>query len=210
VKLWRILVLVGIVIAAVVLIYIYRQPLGITGPIGGSQQSAVTGESAPSPAHIIWQKVDRSPDGFTVEMPSDVKQIQIPAYNQNGGADQVNMIYTYPGSETTYSVTWADDPPVSRYNGGSPERTLDMARDNALARTQCSLVGETRSNLQGYPVRNFSGQNEGGGVFNARLILVRNRLYMLIAAFPASSARRDRDVTRFFDSFSVASNARND
>jgi hypothetical protein len=32
---------------------------------------------------------------------------------------------------------------------------------------------------------------------------------MLIATFPSDSARRDEDVNRFFDSFSLTSNTRN-
>jgi hypothetical protein len=207
--LWRIFVLAGIGIAVIVLIYVYRQQLGITAP-SGSGESANSEQNGPSPAHIVWQKVDRTPDGFTVEMPTDIKDIQIPAYSQSGGAEQVNMIYSYPDAETSYSVAWEDNPPVARYNGGAPEQTLDMARDNALARTQCTLVSESRTSRQGYPARDFVGRNDGGGVFNARLILAGTRLYMLIASFPSASARRDEDVTRFFDSFTVASNSKND
>jgi hypothetical protein len=208
VKWWRIFVLVAVGIAVFVLIYAYRQQLGITGPSGESEENANSGQNAP--AHIVWQKVDRTPDGFTVDMPTDTTAIQIPAYNQTGGADQVDMIYSYPDSETSYSVAWADHPPVARYNGESPEKTLDMARDDALARTQCTLIGESRSTRQGFPARDFAGRNDGGGIFNARLIMAGPRLYMLIAAFPAASARRDQDVQRFFDSFTLASSSKND
>ena len=53
------------------------------------------------------------------------------------------MIYAYPDSQTTYAVTWADNPPVERASGDGAERTLDMARDGALARTQATLIGES-------------------------------------------------------------------
>jgi hypothetical protein len=89
------------------------------------------------------------------------------------------------------------------------QQTLDMARNDALARTQTSLVNESRSNLLGFPSREFSGRNVGGGVFNARLILAGKRLYMLIAAYPSDSARRSQDVSYFFDSFSLASTSKN-
>ena len=42
---------------------------------------------------------------------------------------------------------------------------------------------------------------------NSRLIHAGTRLYMLIAAFPSVSARRDRDVTRFFNSFTITSSS---
>jgi hypothetical protein len=39
---------------------------------------------------------------------------------------------------------------------------------------------------------------------DTRLVMVGNRLYMLSAAFPSMSARREQDVTRFFSSFQPA------
>ena len=42
-----------------------------------------------------------------------------------------------------------------------------------------------------------------------RLIFAGSRLYMLNAAFPSAAARRERDVTRFFNSFSVTSGSGN-
>jgi hypothetical protein len=134
-------------------------------------------------------------------MPSDVKEIQIPAYNESGGADQVSMIYSYPNSETSFSVAWADNPPVVRVNNRVPDRILNMARNGALARTQTTLEGESRITPGGFPALDFAARNAGGGVMNSRLISAGSRLYMLIAAFPSANARRDQDVTRFFNSF---------
>jgi hypothetical protein len=50
-------------------------------------------------------------------------------------------------------------------------------------------------------VLQVSAQNGNGGVLDARLIMAGNRLYVLMALFPSAGARRERDVTRFFDSF---------
>ena len=97
----------------------------------------------------------------------------------------------------------ADDPPVARYSDMSPDKTLDTARDGALARTQTTLVSETKGQPQGFPDREFASRNIGGGVMNSRLIYAGKRLYMLIAAFPSTSARRDEDVNRFFNSLQI-------
>ncbi len=164
---------------------------------------------APHPASIVWQSVDRTPDGFKVQMPADIKEIQVPAYNEQGGSEQVDMIYAYPDSETCFSVAWADNPPVERANFEVPDRTLDMARDDAMARTQTTLVEESTFSQQGFPGRYFSSRNLGGGVMNSRLILARKRLYMLTATFPTAGARRDEDVAHFFNSFSVVPDSRN-
>jgi hypothetical protein len=209
VKRWLRIVLGIVVIGAIAYcVYKYRVELGLASPESGSNAEQANSELRP--AHIVWQVLDRTADGFKVEMPADTKETQIPAYNQHGGAEQVEMIYAYPGSDTTYAIAWADNPPVERAGGEVVERTLDMAQKGALARTQTTLTGESQDNRNGYPARDFSGRNDGGGVLNARLILAGTRLYMLIAAFPAASARRDQDVNRFFDSFSLTLAARND
>lgn len=188
-----------------VYVYLHRQELGlVSSTTSGSDQSTSDQSSGIyHPARISWQQIDRTPDGFKVDMPGDVKQIQIPAYNEQGGADQVNMIYVYPDAQTSFSVAWADNPPVMRASGRSPQLTLDTARDDALGRTQTTLVSESRTSIGNLPAREFSARNVGGGVMNCRLIDDGQRLYMLIAAFPAASARRDDDVQHFFDSFTI-------
>lgn len=207
VKRWPYLVLVLILVLGAVYVYRHRQDLGLVSPAGNdaSESAASTGlpSAAPHPARIQWQPIDRTADGFKIEMPSGSSQIQVPAYNEHGGSEQVDMLYAYPDTETCYSVAWANEPPVERINSDVPARTLNMARDDAMERTQTTLVSESTVSQQGFPARDFSARNLGGGVFSARLVLARKRLYMLTAAFPSASARRDQDVSRFFSSFSV-------
>jgi hypothetical protein len=219
VKPWYYILLIAIAVLGCAYLYLHRQELGLAGlqspkvdttpPTDASDSTASgdQGDSAPRPARMVWQRINRTPDGFTVDMPSEIKEIQIPAYTERGGAEQVSMIFCNPDFETTFSVAWADNPPVARANGGSPDRTLEMARDDALARTQTTLLGDSRSNPQGFPARDFTARNIGGGIFNSRMVFAGSRLYMLTAAFPSVSARRDSDVTRFFNSFRVASAA---
>jgi hypothetical protein len=205
VKRWPYILLVVILILGAVYVYRHRVDLGIVSPAGsGNEESTSSGIPASArPASITWESVDRSSDGFKVEMPVEIKQIQVPAYNFQGGAEQVDMLYSYPNQETCFAVSWADEPPVERANSDVPDKTLDMARDDAMLRTETTLVSETTLSQQGFPARDFSARNIGGGVFNARLILARKRLYMLTATFPSVDARREQDVIRFFNSFSV-------
>lgn len=175
------------------------------------RDSGSPGPAGAGAANMAWRKVDRSGDGFKVELPSDVKQIQIPAYNENGGAEPVNMIFANPDAGTTFSVAWADNPPVARADGPapdrSPDRILEMAQEGALARTQTSLASAAANTAQGFPGRDFGASNAGGGVMNSRVIYAGSRLYMMVAAFPSTGARRDRDVTQFFNSFTILSPA---
>lgn len=202
VKRWYYIVLGAILIVGIVFIYLHRQDLGLVG-------SSTTGEG-PQPAQINWTMVDHSSDGFKLEMPTGTSQIQVPAYNEQGGVVEVNMIYSYPDPSTSYSISWADNPPVEQAAQENAATTLDNAQQGALVRTQTMLVSQSSSTRQGFPVRDFVGRNDGGGIFNARLILAGQRLYLLMAAFPAVSARRDSDVNRFFDSFRLVNATQNE
>ena len=196
-----------ILIVGLIYVYLHRQELGL----GGSRPAPVeeTADSAPNqpgqtgPVPSVWEKIDRSSDGFKVEMPTGVQQTQVPAYNENGGQEPVQMIFSNPSADTTFSVSWADNPPVARVNQRSAERTLEMARDDALNRTQTALVNESGASFDGYPARDFTAQNANGGTMNSRLVYAGQRLFMLTAVFPSAGARRDSDVSRFFNSFAV-------
>lgn len=210
VKRWYLLVLGALFLLGVIYVYTHRAALGLASPsANGSNLTPTASPYSPAqPAKVVWQSVDRTPDGFTAQMPTGLKEIQVPAYNEHGGAEQIDMIYAYPDAETCYSISWADNPPVERVNSNVPDRTLDMARDNAMARTQTTLVEQSSFSQQGFPGRYFSARNLGGGVMNARLILARNRLYMLTATFPTAAARNDQDVAHFFNGFQVVPETR--
>jgi hypothetical protein len=203
-------VLSAILIGGLIYVYLHRQELGLGGSRPAQLEETATSASAQAgqmgPAPIVWEKVDRSSDGFKVEMPTGVQQTQVPAYNERGGEEPVQMIFSNPSADTTFSVAWADNPPVARLNQRSAERTLEMARDDALNRTQTALVNESAISLDGRPARDFSAQNANGGAMNTRLIYAGQRLYMLTAVFPSAGARRDDDVSRFFNSFAIDKN----
>ena len=208
-KRWQTIVVAGAVLAVIAYVGTHRQQFGLAGShaigVDDSRDSNEPTSPAARPPAIVWTKLDRSADGFRVDMPADVKQIQIPAYNESGGADAVNMIFSNPDADTQFSVAWEDNPPVARVSNRAPDRTLQMAREGAVARTQTVLVSEASHTTQGFPGREFEVRNSGGGVMNSRLIYAGSRLYMLNAAFPSASARRDKDVSRFFNSFVVTS-----
>lgn len=199
-------------------VYVYRVQLGLVGSTNGhSAASPSTGPKSstdrPQPvqssATIFWQLIDRPDDGFKVEMPAGVTETQVPAYDARGVTHPVEMIESSPSPRATFAVTWAENPPVEHGSEGNSAETLDRARDGALAHTQTTLTGESRSKHEGYLESDFSARNDSGGTLSARLILARARLYMLITTYPSASARRDDDVSRFFNSFCIVPAARN-
>lgn len=189
----------GILLIGVVayLVWEYRADFGLGGSGGG-------GGTNPGAGAMAWQTIDRSADGFKVQMPAAaVSETQIPAYSDHGVVEQVPMIEASIDPDTTYAVAWADNPPVERAAGEDAEKTLDMARDGALGRTQTSLVSESRREIDGHVSREFVARNAGGGILNGRLILAGTHLYMLMATFPGTEEWREEDVHRFFESFKL-------
>ena len=75
---------------------------------------------------------------------------------------------------------------MARMNDLVPEKTLDEARDGALARTATTKISEIRSNPQGFPGRDIEARNVGGGILDTRLI------YAPARASTCSSLRRPR------------------
>ena len=147
-----------------------------------------------------WHRFERPGDGFKVDLPAEAKDLQAPAYNETGGSEPIKMIVASPNGDVTFAVTWQDNPPVARI-AQSAERTLNLARDGMLARTETTILSESRGFYHDYPSVDVLARNNGGGILNARLIMAENRLYTLMALFPSASARGEHDVNHFFDSF---------
>jgi hypothetical protein len=205
---WGYLGLVIILIVTAIFVYQLRHDLWFGSPAKPAQPPTTGGPPKTLSAGINWQHVDRTMDGFQIDMPSSAQQTRIPAYNEHGGTEQADMLYAYPDPQICYSVTWAEDPPVERINSHVPDKTLDMALTDALDRSQTLLLTRAEISQQGFPGRDFTARNTSGGVMVSRLVLARHRLYMLTATFPSSEARNDQDTARFFSSFNVVVPAR--
>jgi hypothetical protein len=193
-KRWHVIALVVALAVVGAYFYFYRgfRP-GLPGGGSGSEDSA---------AQIRWQFINRPDEGFKIEMPADAKETQVPAYNEMGGSEPIRMLYSGPDADTIFALAWGDNPPVARVNHRAPDLTLDQARDGMLTRTQTTLASETKSLAHGFPARDITAKNAGGGSLDARFVLVNDRLYTLMALYPSMNARREQDVTRFYNSFS--------
>ena len=204
VKRWHYLALAVGVVAGTVYLYWQSGAPGFSSISRFWDKSAVADQGSDSAGRPGWQVVDRSDDGFKVELPGDPKDLQVPAYNEVGGAEPVHMLIAPRGNDTTFAITWQDNAPVLRSSDFSADRTLNAARDGMLTRTRTSLISQSSSVQHGYPSLDVAARNAQGGVLRARLIFSGNRLYLLMALFPTAGAVSDLDVSRFFDSFNPA------
>ncbi len=157
-------------------------------------------------ASLKWRAIDKTAAGFKLEMPGEPKQSVVEATTDSGDPEPVSMLMVKPDAQSAFAIAWAEKPPVARVNDLLADKTLDQARDGAMARTQSTLISETRSTPQGYPGREVMSRNVGGGILDTRFIYAGTRLYMLIATSPSESARREDAIQRFFNSFAIAGN----
>jgi len=191
--------------AVVYCIYYYRVELGLVKPQTQSQPQAF---AAPPPSNpvspkappIAWQTINRPADGFKIDMPLGITETRLPAYSTHGASEPVETIEASPEPGATFALSWADNPPVERASRANAQRTLDLALNGVLVRTQTTLINQSQTTFSGYQAREFTARGDGG-VLNARLILAGKRLFMLLAALPSSRASQDDDVSRFFNSF---------
>ena len=66
------------------------------------------------------------------------------------------------------------------------------------------LLSDQRLKIASFPPMRYLVQNADGMFSLSQVVVVKNRLYQLIAV-KRSNPERDADVKRFFDSFAVAS-----
>lgn len=194
VKRWYYFALAAALVAAIVYVYAHwgGQDLGTVFGVADADVS--------TSGHMQWRTLERPGDSFKVDLPADEKELQVPAFNEQGGSEPVKMLVTNPSGDVTYAVTWEDNPPVARV-AQTAERTLNLARDGMLARTETTILSESRGFTHDDPWLDVLARNSGGGILNARIIVAEDRLYILMALFPSSAARREKDVNRFFNSF---------
>jgi hypothetical protein len=199
VKRWHYFALAAVVVVGSVA-YTRRDILASLWQLRGSgtASDADTGRSSSG----RWRTVDRAADGFKIILPGDAKDLQVPAYTESGGSEAVHMLMATPNGDSTFAITWQDNPPVMRISGHAPERTLNAARDGMLVRTQTTIVNQSLSTQHGNPTMDVLARNVQGGILNARLICAGNRLYIMMALFNSADAAQGQDVSRFFDSFS--------
>ncbi len=193
-KRWHYLALAAAILAVGVYLYVRSGTA-----LGSLFSSGLERASAGSATGSQWHAIERPEDGFKIDLPGDFRGIQAPAYDESGGTEPVHMLVASPRSDVTYAVTWEDNPPVARA-GHTTDRTLYMARDGMLARTETTIISETRGYHRDYPSLEVLARNNAGGILNARIVMADNRLYMLLALFPSSGARSEPAVNRFFNS----------
>jgi len=197
--------IVVVVLVGAVYLWMHRGSIGNQNGLNTHRYPDGTPESTRIKP-LDWRPVDESVHGFKLEMPGQPQQIVVQATSEAGTPEPISMLIVKVDPDTTFAIAWAENPPVARINEMVADKTLDSARDRAVASTQTTIINESRSTPQGFPGRDFEARSVGGGFLDARFIYAGPRLYMLEATTPSVSARHEEEVMHFFNSFKIASN----
>lgn len=147
-----------------------------------------------------WQQFGASEGGFTVSMPGQ------PVKRQEALTTAVGPLQSWsysvaPAQGVAYGVDYADYPSavVQRY---PPDAVLNSARDALVAKVNGRLRDERAISLGGYPGRELQLDVATGGFVRARLYLVGQRQYQVVAVIPNDKAG-SQDASRFLNSFKL-------
>ncbi len=165
----------------------------VFGVAAGAALTLRAAESEPKPF--------TSKDGrFTISFPGKPETSSSALKTPDGEMDLHVFKFARKDKEL-YTVVYSDYPP-EKLNQTDPERRLDAARDGGLDATHGKLVKETKIKGEGFTGRDIEIELQGATRLY-RMILVRNRLYVIMA-IPDSSKTGTAEAKKFLDSFKVA------
>jgi hypothetical protein len=142
-----------------------------------------------------------SKDGrFTISFPGKPETTTSALKTPDGEMDLHIFKFARKDKEL-YTVVYSDYP-VEKLNQADPERRLDAARDGGLDATHGKLVKETKIKADGFQGRDIEIELQGVSRYS-RMILVRNRLYVIMAV-PDNGKTAAADAKKFLDSFKLA------
>jgi hypothetical protein len=149
-------------------------------------------------AGVEWTEYRSDAARFAASFPGKPTESTKTA-NTAVGSIEMKM-YGVSQRQTAFSVAVADYPPDQVKQLG-PVTILDGARDGAVATTQGKLLSELIIDMAGNPGREVKiGIAGGKATVRAKILLVGNRLYQIIAVTPMEDSYAPQ-VRRFLDSF---------
>ena len=154
--------------------------------------------SPPNKDAARWRKFESKHGTFKVMFPGIPIETRSTIRTDMGNVASTRFTMV-EGTSVTYDVMYNDYPKagVIKVN---PQKLLDAARDGLVYQTKGQLVTEKRITLGAVPGRDQEILGADGTRYWARLVLVENRLYQLMAvARPPAQA----DTRTFFDSFQL-------
>jgi hypothetical protein len=170
-------------------------------PTASSTSATATTTASPTDdAGMEWKTHTSEKGAYTVEMPGEAKENEDSAPTNAGEIKFYSA--TVEGPNYGYTAAYSDFPEAA-VTSQKPDKMLEGARDGALKNINGKVEKTEMIEVQGNPAIEFSfavpDQKMKG---KARMILVKYRLYQLIAG-QEESAYKEADLDKFLGSFKL-------
>jgi len=147
-------------------------------------------------------KTFSSPDGsFSVLFPNNPTENK-QSVNTAAGSINSTMYISTDENATNYMVGYTDYPEAN-IKQVQPDKMFDGGRDRLIASEKGKLISQSAITLAAYPGRAIAVECPDGLIITARLYLVKNRFYQLLAETKRTKEDAER-IKSFLDSFKLA------
>lgn len=150
-------------------------------------------------AQLAWETFEAPDKSFRILGPGK------PTYEKHSlrVAGKQIAVHSYLFLDVPYAfILGYGDYPADYIAQRKPEEVLKLDRDRFIKQTGTKLVADKLTAYQGKPALEFVAHSDDNkGVYQVRLVLVGQRLFVLAASFPPDSDTKQ--VNRFLDSFQL-------
>ena len=147
-------------------------------------------------------KTFSSPDGsFSVLFPNSPTENQ-QTLNTAAGPINSTMYISTDDNDTNYMVGYTDYPEAN-IRQAQPDKMFDGGRDRLIASEKGKLISQSTISLAQYPGRAVTVEMPDGLIVTARLYLVKNRFYQLLAETKRIKENAE-SIESFLNSFTLS------
>jgi hypothetical protein len=148
-------------------------------------------------AQSDWVVFSPKGSGFSVRLPSKPTERPLPQGAEAGRA--FSPLYELTSGDFKYVITYKDFP--FSVEGAQRDKLLDMGAEAGITSAGGKVVSNKPISLADHPGREVRGEMKGF-LYQSRVYLVEQRLYLLIVWLPAAKTGSE-NVANFFESFEL-------
>ena len=147
-------------------------------------------------AQSDWIVFSPKNGGFSVKLPSKPTERSLPQSTEPGQIS--SPLYELASEGLNYVITYKDHP---FSEDSQTDEFLKRAADAGITGAGGKVTSNKPISLDGYPGREVKGDN-AGFLYQSRVYLVKQRLYLLIVWLPADQTSSE-NAAKFFESFKL-------
>jgi predicted Zn-dependent protease len=140
---------------------------------------------------------------FSIDFPSQTTLDTEPISSEDGTTIDSLTIFAQPTKYTAYSCTYIDKKYAPE---SSPQKILESARDGSLTKLKGTVISQKNMVIQGFPALDTQAHARDNMLVDLRLILVKDRMFMLMTMASSEENQESKTNQRFFDSFKILRN----